>query len=882
LLSPRLFLFNSSCQIILVSSLGGSRPTKNLCPPLSITMLLTLLYTLGAVASALSAPSVSVVIPLVAQLPLIARVDEPFTWSFSKNSFVSPTNGSLEYTTSTLPHWLAFEAGALAFRGTPTAEDEGTQEIAVTAADSSSSASSSFLLSVTSQPPPQLRLAISDQFHADNPSLSSVFMLSPNSALSSEVPTLRIPPMWSFSIGLEGTMFIAEDGLYYDALQADGSPLPPWISFDTKTITFGGFTPGDLTPQTLSLMLHASDRRGFTSSRLPFNLVIAPHELSCTSAMPTVNVTASTPFNVSLSSPADFVGVLVDGKAIHPSNITSLIIDTSPSGSWLKYDSETRTLGGDPPDDLKSGLALPVNLTASFNQTIQTSFSVAVVPSYFSAPSLAPVQAKADLPFEFSLAPYFSNATNNGHDDVNLTAAYGPSTAGNWLSFDPSTARLTGTIPSNAGLLDVKVTFTAYSRITHSTSHASLKVDLSTSQYKKDIENQPGSLALLARRKLILGLSIAFGIVGGMILIGVLLAACRRCARVKDTAMGGKEGMRAWSTRDKRWYGIAAGDVEGRHGSEYERGYGWTEKVGAEAAADSFQPVASTPAARKAYGDIGIRRILNRSFHSIGSVHLSPRSGAVMRKGSFMDRIKQSVRAASDKYTRHLSVRKRPVIGKPSLVSSTRGSGSVEVSPFGGQPDRASPEPLAATPVNPFADADVASFAISAATTFSGSPSSSTGGGSIPTRRADLQTTPREPAMVHFIGTRGGDTRPNSTHSTLSSSNASVRTHAAEAVVYTASRAASVGSGRATSSQSLAGSESAHASDPARIMPFTKSSRVPVPGAGVNAGSENVMTRARIVSQRANVIRGSRGQEVDELSMGAHYVQELGGDARVV
>ncbi len=58
-----------------------------------------------------------------------------------------------------------------------------------------------------------------------------------------------------------------------------------------------------------------------------------------------------------------------------------------------------------------------------------------------------------------------------------------------------------------------------------------------------------GGLSGPAHARLVLGLSIAFGVIGGMLGLGILLALFRHCARVEDTALGGQVGQQAWSER---------------------------------------------------------------------------------------------------------------------------------------------------------------------------------------------------------------------------------------------------------------------------------------------------------------------------------------------
>jgi len=515
-------------------------------------MLVLLLFALASVMAVYSS-SLAVLVPLDTQLPLIARINHPFSWSFCNCTF-GPDNGALRYSTSSLPNWLSFDPTTLTFYGTPSATDEGNPKITVTASDSSTSVSSTFTFCVTPFPPPTLKHPISEQFTASNTALSSVFVLSLNSALATGNPTLRIPPRWSFSIGFLQDTFTAENDLYYEVRLLDGSPLPEWAFFSSKALTVNGIAPNESI--TLPLVLHASDQEGYTASTLPFDLAISSHELSITtSELPTINVTAGTPFVITLSSPADFSGVFVDTKAIQPSDITSLTLDVSRYANWLKYDHTSRTLSGDlgehGPSPGQNPL-LPVILI-SYNQSIQTNVSLAVKPSYFLTSSIDPIQAIPGSLVQFNLAREYSNAT--GRDDVKLTAAYEPVDIVEWLHFDAENGQLAGTMPAEFSSTHITVSFTAYSGVTHSTSHTTLPIIvLSADRSKKG--SHPGSLSAAAHKKLMLGLDIVFGVIGGLTLVGGFLAAFRRCAKVEDTAIGSEAGRNVWSDQDKRWYGL--------------------------------------------------------------------------------------------------------------------------------------------------------------------------------------------------------------------------------------------------------------------------------------------------------------------------------------
>ena len=874
-------------------------------PP--ITMLVTLL-SLAALASA---SSVSVQYPLSDQLPLIARVNEPYSWSFSRDTFVSSNNASLVYGSSTLPDWLTFNNSTLTLQGTPSSSDEGSPGIHITATDPSGddSASSSFDLCVTTYPAPQLHIPVEQQFYATNPSLSSVFLLSGDSALNSpDKPALRIPPSWSFSIGFLYDTFTSAGGdLYYDALRSDGSPLPDWVEFNPEALTFNGVTPkvtDSAEPTTVTLALHASDQQGYSAGSVTFGLVVAAHELSMsTSGLPTINVTADMQFNFSLTSPDDFSGILLDGKPIQPSDISSLNIDTAAYKQWLRYDSNSRTLSGTAPDDSVGGgnsenPTVPVTIIADVNQSISTNVSLAVVPSFFTATTLQPILVLPDHSLEFNLAQFFSNSSELGapaQGDVNITAAFEPTAASGYISFDPSKALMTGNIPSNAAqsYSHITVTFTAYSHITHSTSHTSLPISLSNSDFA---HQNAGGLSEAAKQKLLLGLKITFGVISGFLSFAFALAAFRRCARVQDTAITGPEGTKAYTAEEMRWYGIGI-EVDGKV----------TEGPPRDLEAQHGDPEKDIHGAQDGPSGFGValQRVLSHPrslLSSLASPRL-PQSPGFMRKGEFMGKIRSTARIVSDKYKQSLGRRpKRPVISKPTLVATTDHRVSARMGvpvnidglPFTMPPNAeilpATLEPVASHPASmPFEDMNLSHYAPSGISSIAGSPSSSTGGRSIPRRRADFAPPKTKGPNAKYSAPSTSTRKRDSGDSVASyASNGSVRTHEVEAVVQTA-RATSVRSGYSIASAD--GHKSPEVTRP-RLVPFTSASRVPVPKLPVAVDQDSPVLGAaaggaktkRVASQVAKIFRGEKKpvQEAsaDDLNTSVNYVRALGDDGQ--
>jgi axial budding pattern protein 2 len=805
----------------------------------------------------LATSSISVPIPLSDQLPPIARVDKPYSWTFAKATFQSARNATLVYSASALPAWLSFDSATRTISGRPALDDEGTPRITVKATDpeTSDSAYSSLSLCVTPNPPSVvLSNPLSSQFkNQDNPSLGSVFVLSDSkadviSALHmTQNPTLRIPPGWSFSIGFDGDTFTGMDDTRYAVLQADGSPLPSWITFNSDEITLNGVTPplDELPSPYLTLALHVSDRSGFSIVSELFDVVIAAHELyASTKGLPVVNITSSTTLDVLFNSQIYFDDVFVDGAPLDLQNLVLLEIDVSRY-TWLHYDANSRRLTGQLPSGLSTWNAtvLPVVLNTVYNQTLHTQVKLASVPSYFLKDPLPQISAVPGKEVHFHLTPFLSNATLG---DVDLTASYEPADASSYLHFDKSSAVLSGSIPS-LGKIDyslVTVSFYAYSYMTHSTSHTSLPISFTPTDHE---HTQPttGSPFRGPRKRLALGLGIALALLGGLLVLGLLLAALRCFARPPDPALTGEAATHAMTESDRQWYGIGNESQVEDMSNNAEKGFG--------VRTSSRQ------------GELGIGLPRAMTFASSNDEHLSASPGQ-LSKAEFLGRLRATVRKVSNRYR---SARKS-AISRPVLVLET------------GDP-RTFDTPL--TPAIPaLSGYEPVGYSGTGTTTSSlrGSPSSSTGERSIPQRRADF-APPRVPApapVAIHVSSRSLD-------SDISlASDSSTRTHATEAVVQHAARARSVYGARGGQKLRVDGDDD-HAGR-ARVVPFT-AGRMPAPREGPGGTDTGVPPPARASSLSASVVRlvvppsqpwAVGASEADELHVGLRYVRALGEDTR--
>jgi axial budding pattern protein 2 len=492
-------------------------------------------------------------------------------------------------------------------------------------------------------------------------------------------------------------------------------------------------------------------------------------------------------------SSLDYSGLLIDDHPIQPANISEILVDTSPFGSWLKYENKTRSLTGEPPDSLGTLKLSPlsVKITTSFHQQIRTNVSVAVVPSFFSAETFEDLRVTPGQTVNFSLGSFLSGRTALGSpSDVNLTATFEPQNSNNFLAFDNKTMLLSGSIPLTFEANPIKVTFTAFSRVTHSTSHANLNLYLDQGSNA----SSPTSAEKNAKSHVLIGIAIAFGIIGGLLLLVALVAIFRRCVRNKDSARESEEGRRGLSGDEEHWHGFGA--VE-------KRGPSQSEGV-LVSLSDSIRRFGSTTLDRMR---LGASENSFRSPPPHSDLVLSP-GGSSMKKAEFVGKLRDAVRVVSDKYT-SVSRRMRSSKSRPRLVIGL-------------------PQPASGNQITPpFATSILANPPPSLS--LGGSPSSSIPE-SIPTRRADFappkNPSPRQTSLLS--STRGIGPSVNYEHDSprSASDRSSIESHTQKAVVQTA-RAMSVRSGHSVSvsypSQTLAGGGRP------RLVPFTSSSRVPVP-----------------------------------------------------
>lgn len=174
-----------------------------------------------------------------------AAEDSAFTYTVPEDAFADADAGdTLTYTAtladgSALPAWLAFDAAARTFSGTPLQSDVGALDVRVTVTDASGlSISDEFVLAVAAvNDAPTLAGAIADQSATEDVAFSYTVSAS------------------TFADVDPG------DALSYTATLADGMALPAWLTFDAATRTFSG-TPLQANAGAIDVRVRATDSGG--------------------------------------------------------------------------------------------------------------------------------------------------------------------------------------------------------------------------------------------------------------------------------------------------------------------------------------------------------------------------------------------------------------------------------------------------------------------------------------------------------------------------------------------------------------------------------------------------------------------------------------------
>jgi hypothetical protein len=243
-----------------------------------------------------------------------------------------------------------------------------------------------------------------------------------------------------------------DETLTYAATQANGAALPSWLSFNVTTQTFAGTPPAGTT--NLSIEVTATDTSGLSASETFAANLVAPTAPTITNQTAKQNWTIGKAVNFTLAS-----NTFTDPQG---ENLTysAKLANGLALPSWLHFNGSTDTFTGTVPNSA-AGLSIKVTATDAGGASTSETFSV-LTPK----PAAPMVTAQtATQTWRRGQAVNFTLASNTFTDPQGENLTYSAKLANgsalpSWLHFNGSTDTFTGTVPTSAAGLSIKVTAT--------------------------------------------------------------------------------------------------------------------------------------------------------------------------------------------------------------------------------------------------------------------------------------------------------------------------------------------------------------------------------------------------------------------------------------
>lgn len=493
-------------------------PARTMSRESSSKLAFTLLFVALFFTLTQAAPSPpNLVYSLQEQRPPVARVNQTWSWTLLPDTFNASSGATLTLSSRSLPSWATFDAASYTFAGLPGAADVGSQYVTVQANVSgvATGTTDGFQLLVVDGQAAYVRLSIAEQL----PSASSLG----GGATYTADGAMRVPPNWSFSLGFQQYTFqdASLSQIYYTAYQTGTTELPSWLSFDNRTVTFDGLAPSTLGE--MSFTIFGSDHFGYGDVQQQFSLSVGYHYLSLGQPLPSLNTSIDDAVNYTIP----ISGILLDNSTIVASNLSAVEV-TLTNLPYLSYDSKTRVISGSIPSTvISTSFSIPVTFRDVYNDTVVTNISMAILTSLFTSSTLPALVVQPGQNFSDDLSPYFTNHR------ANYSVSTLPSSAEKWINFDATTHLLYGTAPTTSPG-NITLSFTGVDSNTGISSEAALVLAVSKAAATSSSAPLPTSsvtpvtshhgLSHSAK----LGIGIAFGTLGGILLLVCLLACCRQ------------------------------------------------------------------------------------------------------------------------------------------------------------------------------------------------------------------------------------------------------------------------------------------------------------------------------------------------------------------
>jgi hypothetical protein len=408
-----------------------------------LSLKVTATDTSGLSASETFAVSTPASAPL-ASAPISTQTwkqGQAVNFTLAANTFTDSQHEALTYTATlasgqALPSWLKFNATTRTFSGTVPALTNGLS-IKVTATDTSG-------------------LSGSETFAVSTPASAPV-VTAPTPAL-----TWKQGQAVNFTLAANTFTDPQQEALTYTATLANGQALPPWLKFNATTRSFTGTVPA--LSSGLSIKVTATDTSGLSASETfavstpasaPIIAAQTPTQTWKQAQAVSLTLAANT-FTDPQQEALTYTATLANGQALP---------------SWLSFSATTRAFTGTVPA-LTSGLSIKVTATDTSGLSASETFAV-------STPASAPIVSAptAAQSWQQGQAVSFTLAANTFTDPQQEFLTYKAAQSNgqalpSWLKFTATTQTFSGTVPSGAAALSLKVTATDASGLSASETFA--------------------------------------------------------------------------------------------------------------------------------------------------------------------------------------------------------------------------------------------------------------------------------------------------------------------------------------------------------------------------------------------------------------------------
>ena len=387
-----------------------------------MALLLSLLFLTG---KSVAAPDIA--LPINSQVPPVARISEPFNFTFSASTFTSAT-GILNYVAKDTPAWLHFDASSRTLSGIPGTNAAGSSNFNLIATDITGSTTMPATLVVSNGAGPSLGTPVEEQLSAHDD------FQPPD--------TILLPRSSSLAISFSSDTFVNtnRDTVYY-AMCANNTPLPSWITFDTGSLSFSGTAPQntspDELPQTFNIQFTASDVVGFSAAVATFRVTVQNHVLMFENEYYPVNITPNQVFEYNGLQGA----LILNEVPVDQALIRHVEVETP---SWMVFDQDKWALSGIPPLSAESQ-NISVTAEDKYGETAVTTILLQVdtnpTEDLFSG---IPDSINAIIGMDFNYT-FNASAVTTSNAALAVDLGHAPS----WLRFDKDNQQLSGRVPKD-------------------------------------------------------------------------------------------------------------------------------------------------------------------------------------------------------------------------------------------------------------------------------------------------------------------------------------------------------------------------------------------------------------------------------------------------